>query len=448
MGADATHRARSCAKASGRGWRSGRRRVKMPPLNRDGSRYVENQRNTRRPRARRTQSRQPGPAATAGARFDSGPLIESVNPSTGQRLARVRAATADGLRAGALLGASLRRQRWRQVPAPKRGEAMRLHGRGAAQPQGRARQPGIAGKRQDQGRGRRRGAGDDRHRRFRRRPIAHALRPDHAFGARAAPHVRAMASARRRRRDLGVQFPGRGMVLERLPLAAICGNATVWKPSPKTALCALAVQRICNRVLERHRCRRSFNCSSMPAPSWPGGSSTIGASRWCPSPARRRSAAKSACASPSGSARACSSSAATTRSSSMKPRISIWRCPRSCSARSAPPVSAAPPRAACSVHRSRAAELERRLVAAYGQVRIGDPLEPGTLMGPLIDAAAVARYLAAIAAAQAAGRHAAVRRRGAATAGQFRRARDRARLGRHAGRAHRDLRADSVPAAL
>ena len=35
-------------------------------------------------------------------------------------------------------------------------------------------------------------------------------------------------------------------------LAAICGNVTVWKPSPKTALCAVAVQHICNRVLERH----------------------------------------------------------------------------------------------------------------------------------------------------------------------------------------------------
>ena len=55
------------------------------------------------------------------------------------------------------------------------------------------------------------------------------------------------------------------------------------------------------------------------------------------------------------------------------------------------------------VHRSRAAELERRLIAAYGQVRIGDPLDPGTLMGPLIDAGAVARYLAAIAAAQSQG---------------------------------------------
>jgi aldehyde dehydrogenase (NAD+) len=55
------------------------------------------------------------------------------------------------------------------------------------------------------------------------------------------------------------------------------------------------------------------------------------------------------------------------------------------------------------VHRSRAAELERRLLAAYAQVRIGDPLEHGTLMGPLIDAGAVARYSAAIAAAKAEG---------------------------------------------
>jgi aldehyde dehydrogenase (NAD+) len=55
------------------------------------------------------------------------------------------------------------------------------------------------------------------------------------------------------------------------------------------------------------------------------------------------------------------------------------------------------------VHRSRAAELERRLVAAYGQARIGDPLAAGTLMGPLIDPGAVARYSAAIAAAQGQG---------------------------------------------
>jgi aldehyde dehydrogenase (NAD+) len=55
------------------------------------------------------------------------------------------------------------------------------------------------------------------------------------------------------------------------------------------------------------------------------------------------------------------------------------------------------------VHSSRAAELERRLVHAYTQVKIGDPLENGTLMGPLIDPRAVESYKAAIAAAQSAG---------------------------------------------
>jgi L-aminoadipate-semialdehyde dehydrogenase len=55
------------------------------------------------------------------------------------------------------------------------------------------------------------------------------------------------------------------------------------------------------------------------------------------------------------------------------------------------------------VHASRAAELERRLVNAYSQVKIGDPLEGGTLMGPMIDQRAVESYKTAIAAAQSAG---------------------------------------------
>ena len=44
------------------------------------------------------------------------------------------------------------------------------------------------------------------------------------------------------------------------------------------------------------------------------------------------------------------------------------------------------------VHERRVEELTARLVAAYRQVAIGDPLAAGTLMGPLIDGEAVARY--------------------------------------------------------
>jgi aldehyde dehydrogenase (NAD+) len=55
------------------------------------------------------------------------------------------------------------------------------------------------------------------------------------------------------------------------------------------------------------------------------------------------------------------------------------------------------------VQESRMAELERRLVSAYKQVRIGDPLAQGTLMGPLIDGAAVEQFESAVSQAVATG---------------------------------------------
>lgn len=42
-------------------------------------------------------------------------------------------------------------------------------------------------------------------------------------------------------------------------LSAICGNVTLWKPSAKTPLCAIAVQHICNKVLEQNNCPDIFS---------------------------------------------------------------------------------------------------------------------------------------------------------------------------------------------
>jgi aldehyde dehydrogenase (NAD+) len=42
-------------------------------------------------------------------------------------------------------------------------------------------------------------------------------------------------------------------------LAAICGNVTLWKPSAKTPLCAVAVQHICNEVLRLNDCPEIFS---------------------------------------------------------------------------------------------------------------------------------------------------------------------------------------------
>jgi aldehyde dehydrogenase (NAD+) len=42
-------------------------------------------------------------------------------------------------------------------------------------------------------------------------------------------------------------------------IAAVCGDCTLWKPSSETPLTAIAVQKICNRVLERHGLKGIFN---------------------------------------------------------------------------------------------------------------------------------------------------------------------------------------------
>ena len=55
------------------------------------------------------------------------------------------------------------------------------------------------------------------------------------------------------------------------------------------------------------------------------------------------------------------------------------------------------------VHRSRFEELKETLVRAYGQVRIGDPLDPDTLMGPVTDEAALQRVLDACEAVKSSG---------------------------------------------
>ena len=42
-------------------------------------------------------------------------------------------------------------------------------------------------------------------------------------------------------------------------IAAVCGNISIWKPSSKTPLTAIAVQNICNKVLESNGYKGIFN---------------------------------------------------------------------------------------------------------------------------------------------------------------------------------------------
>ena len=52
-------------------------------------------------------------------------------------------------------------------------------------------------------------------------------------------------------------------------IAAICGNTTIWKPSSQTPLCAIAVQHICNEVMKANDAPGIFSLAI-------GGGSTVG----------------------------------------------------------------------------------------------------------------------------------------------------------------------------
>jgi len=340
-------------------------------------------------------------ASHGWSRLESGPLIESINPSTGQCLARVRGATAEDYE-HVLCSAVEAAQQWREIPAPKRGDAIR-----ALAEELRAHKDALGtlvslenGKIKAEGDGEVQEMID----------IA-----DFAVGQSRMLYGLTMHSERAQHRmyeqwhPLGVvgvisafNFPVAVWSWNAF-LAAICGNTTVWKPSPKTALCSLAVQHLCNRVLERYSLPAIFQIFIDAGTELAGrfvddrrvalvsftGSTQVGRQVGVRVAQRL---GKSLLELGGNNAIIVDETA---NLDLAVPAIVFGA------------VGTAGQRCTSTrrvlVHRSRASELEQRLVAAYGQVRIGDPLDPRTLMGPLIDASAVARYLAAIAAAQSQG---------------------------------------------
>jgi len=328
----------------------------------------------------------------------SGPLIDSINPATGQPLAQVRAATEEDYEHVMAAAMEAARQ-WRQVPAPKRGEAIRWIG-----DELRLHKEALGtlvslenGKIKAEGNG----------------EVQEMIdMADFAVGQSRMLYGLSMHSERAQHRmyeqwhPLGVvgvisafNFPVAVWSWNAF-LAAIAGNAVVWKPSPKTALCSIAVQHICNKVLERH--------SLPPILQLFIDSGTHLATRFVDD---RRVALVSF----TGSTHVGRHVAVRVADRLGKSLLELGGnnaviVDETANLDLAVPailfgaVGTAGQRCTTTrrvlVHRSRAADLERRLVAAFDQVRIGDPLDPRTLMGPLIDAHAVSRYQAALAAAR------------------------------------------------
>src|SRR5690606_29738583 len=186
-------------------------------------------------------------------------------------------------------------------------------------------------------------------------------------------------------------------------LAAICGNASVWKPSPKTPLTALAVQHLCNKVMRENNLPAIFQIFI--------DAGTELATKFVED---RRVALVSF----TGSTAVGRNVAERVARRLGKVLLELGGnnaiiVDESADLKLAVPsivfgaVGTAGQRCTTTrrvlVHRSRIDELEKKLVHAYAQVKIGNPIDAGTLMGPLIDGSAVERYSQAIAQARAAG---------------------------------------------
>jgi len=330
-----------------------------------------------------------------------GTLIDVRNPADGSLIAQMRPASAEDYEA-VMKSAVEAGAAWRRTPAPKRGEAIRLLGEEL-----RRHKTDLGtlvslenGKILAEGLGEVQEMID----------IA-----DFAVGQSRMLYGSTMHSERPQHRmyeqwhPLGVvgiisafNFPVAVWAWNAC-LSAICGNASVWKPSPKTPLTALAVQHICNRVMETHELPAIFQ-------TFIDGGTQL-ATRFVEDP---RVALVSFTGSTAVGRHVGERVAARLGKSLLElggnnaiivdetanldlavPSIVFGA------------VGTAGQRCTTTrrvlVHKSRLAELEKRLVRAYGQVKIGDPLDSGTLMGPLIDSSAVQRYEAAIAAAGKAG---------------------------------------------
>jgi aldehyde dehydrogenase (NAD+) len=179
----------------------------------------------------------------------TGPELVSLNPSTGEPLGRVRTATRDEYEA-VVAAAEQEFRRWRTVPAPKRGDLVREIGE---QLRKHKADLGLLVT-LEMGKVRAEGEGE----------VQEMIDMcDFAVGLSRQLYGLTMPSERAQHRlfeqwhplgPIGVvtafNFPVAVWAWNAM-LAAVCGDTVVWKPSPHTPLCALAVQRIVSEVARR-----------------------------------------------------------------------------------------------------------------------------------------------------------------------------------------------------
>lgn len=326
---------------------------------------------------------------------DSGDLLESYNPATGELIGSVYQCNADDYEK-VLAESEAAFKEWRQVPAPVRGELVRKMGVAL-----REKKDALGslvslemGKIKQEGDGEVQEMID----------IA-----DFAVGQSRMLYGSTMHSERFQHRmydqyhPLGIvgvisafNFPVAVWAWNSF-LAAIAGDITIWKPSSSTPLCAVAVQNICNQVLEENGYKGIFSLVI-------GKGSTIGE--------RLINDTRIPLVSFTGSTYMGRHVAEVVSKRFGKTILELGGNNAIVIDDTADLDMAVPATVfgAVGTAGQRCTSTRRiiiqedimdgfveRLVKAYKQVRIGDPLAEGTLMGPLVNAAAIEDYETAIA---------------------------------------------------
>jgi aldehyde dehydrogenase (NAD+) len=323
-----------------------------------------------------------------------GPKIDSFNPATGERIASIRTASPDEYEE--IIGSAKEAfHLWRAMPAPQRGEAVRLCAEALR------RHKDALGSLVSLEMGKIKAEGDGEVQEM--IDIA-----DFAVGQSRMLYGRTMHSERPGHRmyeqwhPLGVvgiisafNFPVAVWSWNAF-IATVCGDVCIWKPSPKTPLCALAVQKICNEALAGHDYPPIFNLfvegDVAMAEAFVDDPRVDLVSFTGSTPVGRRVGERVA-ARMGRSLLELGGNNAIIVDEKANLELAVPAIVFGA-------VGTAGQRCTTTrrvlVHEKLFDELAHRLMHAYQQVKVGDPLDAGTLMGPLIDGDAVLRYEAAI----------------------------------------------------
>jgi aldehyde dehydrogenase (NAD+) len=326
-------------------------------------------------------------ACGAGWIDTSGDELASINPATGCAIARVRQASAEDYE-HVMAGAADTFRAWRMTPAPARGEIVREIG-----DELRRSKPALGALvSMEMGKILAEGLGE----------VQETIdMADFAVGLSRQLYGLTMHSERPGHRmyeqwhPLGVvgvisafNFPVAVWSWNAL-IAAVCGDCVVWRPSSETPLTAVAVQKICDRVFRRHGFEGVLNLLIGP-------SRTVGEAML----EDRRIPLISFTGSTEVGRHVATTVARRLGRTILELGgnngiIVMDDANRDLVLRAVlfGAVGTAGQRCTTTrrlfLQRGIAPAITEGLIRAYGQVRIGDPLDPRTLMGPLVNRRAV-----------------------------------------------------------